>query len=278
MKVAWKMELGFNLILLCIVVFLVGPSVSQSDEPMPVGDIEGWHQIFADDFNGKSLNETMWNTYEGQPQGDPSGYFAKSHISVHNGALIISGYMDPNYDNKWVTGGVNAGASQIYGKYLVRFRVERGHGIAFAVLLWPSDGSDSEEIDFAEDNGTDRQFVTSTLWYSSVTGRTPIRNGIVIDLTRWHTVGVEWTDSKLVYTLDGSPWATVIENGPATILPRWLTSRLPYGKDIPSIPMTLCIQTQSWGCENNNQEACPDNTTPSTVNMEVDWAVLYAPN
>ncbi len=36
---------------------------------MPVGNIPGWRQVFADDFNGTTLNTSNWYPYSGQPGG-----------------------------------------------------------------------------------------------------------------------------------------------------------------------------------------------------------------
>src|SRR6266705_2400712 len=40
-----------------------------SGKPMPVGNIPGWRQVFADDFNGTTLNTSNWYPYSGQPGG-----------------------------------------------------------------------------------------------------------------------------------------------------------------------------------------------------------------
>ena len=40
-----------------------------SGQAMPLGDIPGWHQVFADDFSGTTLNTSNWYPYSGQPGG-----------------------------------------------------------------------------------------------------------------------------------------------------------------------------------------------------------------
>jgi beta-glucanase (GH16 family) len=85
-----------------------------------------------------------------------------------------------------------------------------------------------------------------------------VGNQVSVDLTKWHTFGVEWTPGRLVYTLDGAAWATV------------------RNANVPSIPMVLDIQTQGWACGTSTWEQCPNATTPSRVNLYVDWAVAYA--
>ncbi len=233
--------------------------VDPSGVPMPAAPIRGWREVFADDFTGSTLNTGLWRTYWGQPGGDPGGWFDPSHVSVSNGALVLSGYQDPADGGKWATAGVSSspGLVQTYGKYLVRFRFDAGVGIAHAILLWPADNSWPPEIDFSEDNGANRQTDYATLHFGST--NTQVQHSVPVNLTQWHTLGVEWTAGRLVYTLDGRGWATVT------------------GAQVPSIPMAMDIQTQAWACGTSTWEQCPNASTPAHVNLHVDWVVAYAP-
>jgi beta-glucanase (GH16 family) len=233
-------------------------STGSSGEPMPSGNLPGWRQVFADDFNGTTLDTSRWRTYSGQPGGDPGGWWAPSHVTVGGGMLILSGYRDPAEGDRWTTGGVSSspGLVQTYGKYLVRFRFDRGEGIAHAILLWPADNSWPPEIDFSEDNGLARQTDYATLHYG--VANTQLQYPLSVDLTKWHTLGVEWTPGQLVYTVDGRDWATVTS------------------AHVPTIPMVLDIQTQAWACGTSTWEHCPNSTTPPRVNLYVDWVVAYA--
>jgi len=76
------------------------------------------------------------------------------------------------------------------------------------------------------------------------------------DFSQWHTLGVEWTAGKLVYTIDSIIWATV------------------SNYKVPYIPMALDLQSQSLECSQYN--TCFDSSTPAEVNMQVDWVVTYA--
>ena len=116
-------------------------------------------------------------------------------------------------------------------------------------------GSWPPEIDFAEDGGGNRQTTTATLHYGS--GNTQVQRSVNADFTQWHTLGVEWTPGKLVYTLDGQPWATVTN------------------PNVPSRPMVLAMQTQVWGCGIAGYD-CPDASTPASSDVDVDWVVAYA--
>jgi beta-glucanase (GH16 family) len=233
-----------------------GPSAAS--ERMPVGDIPGWRQVFADDFSGTMINTNRWSVYSGQPGGDPAAWFDPRHVAVSDGMLVISGYRDGADGGKWATGGVSSapGLVQTYGKYLVRFRMDPGTGIGHALLLVPADGSWPPEVDFSESNGSGANKTLATLHYgphdSMVSRPHPV------DLTKWHTLGVEWTPGRLRFTLDGRVWWDL------------------RSSHVPAIPMTLALQTQTWPCV-GTWGRCPDASTPATVRMYVDWVVAYAP-
>jgi glycosyl hydrolase family 16 len=235
-------------------------SAGASGVPMPVGDLPGWRQVFTDDFGGTSLDSRKWGPYTGVPDGDPGGYWDPSHIVVADDVVTLRTYRDPGFSNRWVSGGMSSARalSQTYGKYEVRFRVDTGYGVAAILLLFPTADHWPPEIDFAENGGTTqaRDHMTATLHYGADDNL--IQRRVDADFTKWHTIGVEWTPGRLVYTLDGRPWATV------------------SGPQVPSEPMELDAQAQA-GTAGQASSPAPNATTPPEVDMQIDWAVAYAP-
>jgi beta-glucanase (GH16 family) len=227
-----------------------------SGAAIPTGNLPGWQQVFADDFAGTSLNASNWGTYQGQPGGDPGGWWDPSHVVVHNGLLELQTYQDPAFGNRWVSGGLSSARAlkQTYGKYLVRFRMDKGNGIGGIGLLWPSDGGWPPEIDFVEDGGGNRTDTSATLHYGSSDNQ--VQRSVSADFSQWHTIGVEWTPGTLTYTLDGAVWATVVN------------------VNVPAVPMEMDLQTQAGTC-GDQWAPCPDATTPAHVNLQVDWVVAY---
>jgi hypothetical protein len=223
---------------------------------MPAGNLPGWQMVFADDFGGTSLNTKSWGTYEGQPGGDPGGWWDPSHVVVRNGMVELQNYQDPALGSRWVSGGLSSARAlkQTFGKYLVRFRMDKGNGIAGIALLWPSGGGWPPEIDFAEDGGGNRSTTSATLHYGSANDQ--VQRSVATDFSQWHTIGVEWTPGHLVYTLDGAVWATVVD------------------ANVPVVPMEMDLQTQAGTC-GDEWNPCADATTPASVNMQVDWVVAY---
>jgi hypothetical protein len=230
---------------------------SPSGVPMPVGDLPGWKQVFTDDFPGTAVDERKWGPYHGQPAGDPGGWWEPSHVEAGGGVARLRSYRD---GGRWVSGGMSSARalSQRYGRYDVRFRMDAGYGIGSTILLWPTADHWPPEIDFAESGGRDdvRALMSATLHYGD--DDRIVQRQVTGDFTRWHTMGVEWTPGRLVYTLDGAPWATVVHPG------------------VPDEPMELDVQTQA-GSEGDVWTPAPDAGTPPEVDMEIDWVVAYAP-
>jgi beta-glucanase (GH16 family) len=230
-----------------------------SGAAMPTGDIAGWRQTFSEDFNGGDLG-SRWFTYEGQPGGDPGGWFLPSHVAQSNGRLVITGSKEqtPN-GNIYATGGVSNSKvfSQTYGRFEFRFRMDKGYGVNFVMLLWPSNNVWPPEINVAEDEGKNRTFLSATLHYGADNQTITRKTNGLGDFSKWHTVSVEWKPSALTYKLDGKVWATM------------------SSPSVPKIPMSMAIQTQAWPCGGSFSD-CPNSTTPAKVNLEVDWVVAYA--
>jgi beta-glucanase (GH16 family) len=217
-----------------------------------------WHRVFFDNFS-HGLKASDWGRYSGQPGGDPGGWWDPSHVVVRDGILHLLTYRDPRFGNRWVSGGVSSAPAlkQTYGKYEVRLRMGSGAGVAVAALLWPVANHWPPEIDFAEDGGATnaRRQITATLHYGS--DNSQIQRSIRRDFSRWHTLGVEWSPGKLVYTLDGRPWALI------------------SGPEVPAEPMELDIQTQAGMC-GNASSPCPTARTPARVDVQIDWVAAYA--
>jgi beta-glucanase (GH16 family) len=216
--------------------------------------------VFSDDFNGTALDGTKWGTYSGQPGGDPGGFWDGSHCSVKNGVWSLKTYRDPAFANRWVSCGASSSYAlkQAYGRYQIRMRMDAGKGVAGSALLVPVADVWPPEINFWQNRGstTTRDSASATLHHGPNDSQIQ-RSLSGVDFTKWHTVGVRWTPHKLIYTLDGSAWATI------------------NNVNVPSLPMEMDVQTQAGTC-GDQLTPCPDSTTPAHVNMQVDWVRAYS--
>ena len=217
-----------------------------------------WKLVFFDDFTTNDLSK--WGLYSGQPGGDPGGFWDPSHVVVSGGMAHLQTYRDPAFDNRWVSGGMTNSRvlKQTYGKYLIRFRATVGYGVSNVLLLWPVADHWPPEIDFGEDGGTSetaRPSMSATLHYGA--DNRQIQRSLQRDFTQWHELGVEWTPGKLVYTVDGVQWGQV------------------KSTNVPKEPMEMVMQTQAGTC-GDVWAPCPNTTTPSLVELQVDWVKAFA--
>lgn len=128
------------------------------------------------------------------------------------------------------------GADRIYGEWTVRYRMTRGLGSKYAILLWPEQGM-RPEIDFAEDTKSDptRTVVTATL-HPSMNNADSIHHKTTGDFHQFHDLGVRWEPGVLEFTLDGRVWGSIA------------------GPVVPRDPHHLAIQTYQY-----------DHTAPPTT-------------
>jgi hypothetical protein len=215
----------------------------------PTADaLPGYSQSYVQDFLGGALPDG-WDVFTGNPGGDPGAQWAASHVTVGSGLLSLNTWKDPAYGDEWVAGGLcQCGVARVYGAYFVRSRVTGG-GPTQVQLLWPTKGW-PPEIDFNETDGT-VGLTTATVHFSAANRQDQTR--VKVDMTQWHTWGVIWSPSSIIYTLDGREWGAIH-----------------LASEIPAQPMTLDLTQQTW-CA--SFWACP--TAPQS--LQVDWVAEYQP-
>jgi beta-glucanase (GH16 family) len=149
----------------------------------------------------------------------------------------------------------------MYGRWEVRFRVDRGPGYSAVALLWPEHDNDwpqAGEIDFTEVNRGAR--TTDNLTVHKFAGN-DVRSGAMhADFTKWHTIAVEWLPGHVSFYLDGVRQSFLVTA---------------HSRMVPDAePMHLALQFDQ-GCDDWFQ--CRDATTPPKVVMQVDWVKIFAP-
>lgn len=218
--------------------------------PPGAGALPGFTLDYVTDFLGTSI-PAGWNVFTGIPGGDPGGQFASSHVVVSGGLLHLNVWKDPSFQNRWVTGGLcQCGLTSTYRAYFVRSRITGG-GANQVELLWPESNIWPPEIDFNETLGSKLSTVATI--HFGVTNRIDQRY-LSIDMSTWHTWGIVWTKSHLIFTVDGREWASTTAAG-----------------EIPAVPMRLDLEQRTM-CSVGSQ--CPQKP----VSMLVDWVAEYSPD
>jgi len=248
------------------------PDSIPSSVAMPRGDLDGWRQIFYDDFTKQSEVGSwantcdpdkivytgdygqQWRTYPAcyRDTYDKRPYRPDQVLSVHDGMLDFHLHQ---------VDGVPAGASpspvigtsqyQTYGRYSARFRVNSPNLSEYYVawLLWPqserwpADG----EFDFPEGSlaGTASGYQHYAGQGSCTAGCQLVARDIGARFTDWHTYTIEWSPGHIRYLLDDQ---VVLDSTD------W----------VPSTPMRWQLQTETKGFGSDDG------------NLLVDWVTVYA--
>jgi hypothetical protein len=189
---------------------LVWQAASPSTSTAPVGDLPGWTQVYAENFNTPATAAAVENTYSHiavYPDGSGDGKYQAENVSVANGMLQIALHY---------VGGQGQGAAlvikptsgdawgQTYGRYSARVRADYLPGFGSAMQLWPSDDVwEHGETDYPEGDFSDQLNA-----YNHEVSSTPGVNSLVLNTGAswqdWHVVTTEWSPTAMKFYLDGT--------------------------------------------------------------------------
>lgn len=257
------------------------PAGGGSTEAMPVGDLPGWKQLFADDFttaipvgafsdcnhnadkptaycgglapygNYKSLwwaypngwNDTAKSGADGNG-GAPFGgvYHPEDTVSISDGAMHIKMFRP-------AAGGDNHVAAVVpipcmahqYGRYVERFKVVQADPGFKSAHLFYTGGY---EIDYPEND------YNQTI--SAYTHPGGANFSSKVTWTDWHTTAIEWTASSVSFFMDGKLVGTTTNK-------------------VPNVPM-------SWILQNESSILGPYASPGATAQLDIDWVTCYAQN
>lgn len=237
----------------------------------PRGDLPGWRQVFVDDFDvdvplGKfpSAVSSTWGAYP-YPAKDTSThgrYWPEHVVSIADG--VLTKHLHSENGTPLVAAltpkvpGTNK-YGQLYGRYEVRFRVDRLQaGYKIAWMLWPDSGTTTTgaaggggngEIDFPE-----KELNSDNVWgfvhhQNATSGSDQDWFKVTADVREWHTYTIEWSPGLVVFRLDGDEIGRTTER-------------------VPNTPMHWVLQT-----ETSLKTATPAD---ADVNLTIDWVAAWA--
>jgi len=236
-----------------------------SGQAMPVGDLPGWHQVFADNFAndsypvgsvtgcsmaGCSGTPTLaWGAWkDGHPNvsGNCEFYPSKT-VSISGGVLNIHMFTDSAGMCVDASLFPMRGMTMKYGMYSVRFRSDDVPGYKGNFFLWPVNQV-SGEIDFPEAN-LDQPF--HGFLHTVAGDADPQRFTATTTWTSWHTATLEWTPTRVTFIIDGVPIGTST-------------------KDVPQTPMNLMMRASS----EENGASAPSASAQGS--LQIDWVTAYS--
>lgn len=169
-------------------------------------DKKRWVLNWNDEFNTISTNKwTLLDDANGY--GNRSQHYKPENISIVNGKLKISILKQKSGKFTYTSGALitKTKAHFLYGKFEIRAMFPKGAGFIPAIWMLPSNGRLFPEIDIAEIIGQNPNELWNVVHDEKQEKHVREYNmTTTVDLTKdYHVYGIEWTPSKIVYTLDG---------------------------------------------------------------------------
>lgn len=230
-----------------------------SERPQPVGfQGEDWTLTFQDEFAEGRLDPTKWNI--GWPWGRTADhvdeYIADENVVVTDGVLKIISREEDRGGQRYTSGMVTTHAlfEQQYGYFEVRAKAARGMGLVSAFWL-ATDESWPPELDIFEVLGRAPTTVHMTHHFRNAAGEAANagQSWRGLDFAAdFHTYGFLWSESALVWYIDG------VER-----------HRVTRAAEIPDTPMYMLLNVHVGG---DDWWGWPDATTPWPTTMEVEYA------
>jgi beta-glucanase (GH16 family) len=237
----------------------------------PLGISGNWTCSFDDEFNGTSLNTSLWtpqltsnslyvagdDCYVNNPNtiSESGGYLNLSAIKVPADTPCIGSY-EPPYETGMVT--TRSAFTQTYGAFEVNAKLPAAtvKGLQETFWLypqnltygaWPASG----EIDFAEFYSLYPGYVVPYVHYNYTTSDPHAYNACTINQGQFNTYGLQWTSTTLTTYVNGTPCLT----------DTWLHGPAPFNQ-----PFFIAL-TQALGV---NSDALT-SSTPFPDTTQINW-------
>ena len=265
------------------VLGMVSCTQQKAEEESKAQKEDAYQLVWADEFDYNGLpDSTKWifEFGDGCPElcgwgNNEAQYYSKERLDnarVKDGALIIEARKDDYKTREYSSAKIMSkgiGDWQ-YGKFLIKAKLPEGRGTWPAIWMlptldrpldWPLDG----EIDIMEHVGYDQGTVHGTIHTEAYNGMIGTQKSGQVQIPdaseEFHEYGVEWTEDKLVWTLDGEPYFE-LEN-PGKTAEEWPFNENPY-----HLILNLAVGGKWGGKEGIDPEIWPQA-------LEIDYVRVY---
>ena len=234
--------------------------------------------LWADEFNGTSLNTADWNIQTGDGCNETIcgwgnselQFYQAENLTVSNGNLQITAKVERNRGSQYTSGRINTKnkVDNTYGRYEARIKLPQGDGLwpAFWMLptddvygTWPLSG----EIDIMEFTAANDNVIYGTIHYGDLyPGNQYQGNAYTLESGNfyddYHEFAIEWEANEIRWFMDGILYST---KRPEDLAPfAW-----PFDQNF-HILLNLAVGGDLGGPVDNS-------ALPST--MEVDYVRIY---
>lgn len=178
-------------------------------------NIPGWRLVFDDEFNGKSLDTSKWNTQDTLSDGYHNcclDYglqdFTPDMLSVEHGLLRITTQRQQVGTYNYTSGAITTESkfSFLYGRINIRARLPKTKGLWPAFWLLPdgSQGIAPYEIDMMELLGKDPKTIYMTNHWKKVKNEQIQQLYKGPDFSKsYHIFSIVWDQKTITWYIDG---------------------------------------------------------------------------
>jgi beta-glucanase (GH16 family) len=193
----------------------------------------GYRLVFAEEFDGKRLNTSRWQSALpwGRTNKDEYQYYSASALKQRGGQLTITASKTASHGKQYTSGAITTASSYTfkYGYTEMRAQLPAGAGLWSAFWLMTRKPGVFDEIDVVELVGSDPNKANLVLHYGTANNR-----GKAMGSYRgpdcsagFHTFGVDWEPNLLVWYIDGVERYRVTQHVPKD--PMFLIANLTVG-------------------------------------------------
>ena len=206
-------------------------------------DIKGWALTFHDEFDGPSLDTSVWNVedygkyrYQSCCLNFGSQYFTYNANSLKNGYLGIMSNKRRLGNANYTSGAITTENkfSFLYGRVDIRVRFPKGQGMWPA--LWMLTANADHEVDIVE-MVNDPRVVYQTYHLNVPTYNTSVPQCVITNQNlshAFHVFSLIWNPTSLTWYIDGKQTCRITNNLPKT--PMYLLLDAAVGGDWPGSP------------------------------------------
>lgn len=245
--------------LLCLVLTLASFVIPRAEwlHLFRPSDACPWRYTFGDEFNGKQLDRSKWQTAYGSGGNGEQQYYAPEAFHIGNGLLKIRATATSQFGYEYTSGIIQTQTSfgQQYGNFQMRARLPRGQGLWPGFWLLPVSKSYPWEIDVFELLGHEPQTIYLTHHWRDAEGehrKQQITYSGPDFSEEFHTFEVIWNAHEIVWYVDK--------------VEQFRTSR-----GVPQEPMFILANLAVGG----SWSGSPDESTPFPSDYEIDYIRVY---
>jgi beta-glucanase (GH16 family) len=237
---------------------------------------DAWTQVWADEFDGSSVNTTNWrNLLWTEPHNNERQAYVPSQASVSGGMLTITATNQPYGGKQYRSARLESKYTNQYGRWEIRAKLPSTKGTWPAIWLlpnadqypWPSQG----EIDIMENRGQQPYLTSAAFHYGpswdnhqyKYDENTAARFGQPVNYhDDFHTYAVEWDAQKIRYFIDDVNWYTLYDSDV-------------NGTISQNAPMETILNVAVGGDFLGGSDQQPDSSSVWPQTMQVDYVRVF---